>query len=283
MLAIKQRFPTLPAYDAAMLNREYPDLDSMLEAARTSVVGQDFHGLVLHATPMSNVVGYGFGIEGHNDGEWITSGEVIYVGEHGSQTYIEDALGRRLLLVSLAGDNAAQCLAHKQRHLAANREYFNGSRHAVFGLIHHEDASTIRAALNAYADAGMGQPENRTFEMKQRATGNPTGEGPSLNAAEIRALAAELNPNGVLSFDAVKVNFSLLELATIDAALQCYLDAGFGEPSARPDHIHALATNTTDDAAPDREVFSSYDDEGIRELISHVMVCVKRKAGWNRP
>lgn len=283
MIALQQHFPALPAYDAAMLNREYPDVISMLEGARSAIANQGFHGLVLHATPMSNVVGYGFDIEGHHDGQWFTSGEVIHVGEHDSYTFIEDVLGRRLLLVSLAGDNGAQCLAHKKRHIAANREYFAGTRHAVYGLIHHEDASTIRAALTGYADAGMGQAENRSFDIKKRATGCPTGEGPSLGESEIRALAAVINPNGQLNFDAVTVNFARLELATIDAALQFYLDAGYGEPFARPDHIHELATNTTPGALDDREVSSSYDDTAIRELMSQIMVCVKRKAGWGRP
>lgn len=283
MLAIKQHYPALPAYDAAMLNREYPDLIGMLERARNETDGLDFHGLLLHATPMSNVVGYGFDIDGHHDGQWFTSGEVIYVGKHRSHRFIEDALGRRLLLVSLAGENGAQCLEHKERHIAANREYFSGTRHAVFGLIHHEDASTIRAALACYVDAGMGQAENRTFEIQKLATGCPTGEGPTLDAIEIRTLAAMVDPNGELAFDAVKVNLTALELASIDAALHCYLDAGYGDPSDRPDHIHELATNTSPGALEDREVGSSYDDEAIRELISHIKVCVKRKAGWARP
>ncbi|KZN20418.1 MULTISPECIES: hypothetical protein [Pseudomonas] len=283
MLAIKQHFPALPAYDAAMLNREYPELISMLERARKETAGLAFHGLLLHATPMSNVVGYGFDIDGHHDGQWFTSGEVIYVGKHGSHRFIEDALGRRLLLVSLAGENGAQCLDHKERHIAANREYFSGTRHAVFGLIHHEDASTIRAALACYVGAGMGQAENRTFEIQKLATGCPTGEGPTLDEIEIRTLAAMVDPNGELAFDAVKVNLTALELASIDAALHCYLDAGYGDPSDRPDHIHELATNTSPGALEDREVGSSYDDEAIRELISHIKVCVKRKAGWARP
>jgi hypothetical protein len=283
MLAIKQLFPALPAYDAAMLNREYPDLVTLLATARTGIAGQDFHGLLLHATPMSNVVGYGFDIAGHHDGQWFTSGEVIHIGKHGDHTFIEDALGRRLLLISLAGDNGAQCLAQKERHIAVNREYFAGTRHAVFGLIHYEDGATIRAALTSYADAGMGHPDNRPFEIKKRATGCPTGEGPSLDQNETRALAAMINPNGELTFGAVKVHFSLLELATIDAALQIYLDAGYGEPFERPDRIHALATNTTADALAERKVGRSYDDEAICELMSHVTICVKRKAGWGRP
>lgn len=283
MLAIQNRFPALPTFDAAMINRTYPQLETMLEAAFKLIAGLDFHGVLLHATTMFNVVGYAFGIDGVSDGEWFTSGEVIHIGNHGGCPFIEDAAGKRLLLVSFAGENGAQCLAHKLRHISTNHQYFSGTRHAVFGLIHFEDASTIRAALAAYADAGMGQSENRTSELTKRATGNPSGEGPTLNEIEIRALAAAINPNGEMSFDAVTANLSLLELATVDAALQHYLDAKYGDPAMRPDHIHELATNTSEDALADREVSSSYDDEGIRELMFHVMVVVKRKAGWKRP
>jgi hypothetical protein len=255
----------------------------MLEAAHELIAGHLFHGVLLHATTMFNAVGYAFGVQGVSDGEWFTSAEVIHIGIHGDLPYIEDAAGNRLLLVSLAGDNGAQCLAQKQRHISANREYFSGSRQAVYGLLHFEDASTIRAALIAYADAGMGQPENRTLDLTKRATSNPAGEGPTLIESEIRLLATAINPNGEMSFDAVTADLSLLELATVDAALQHYLDSKYGDPANRPDHIHELATNTSDDALSDREVSSSYDDDGIRELMFHVMVVVKRKAGWKRP
>jgi hypothetical protein len=283
MHSIQIRFPALPTYDAAMLNRTYPELEDMLSAAFKLIEGHQFHGLLLHATTMFNVVGYAFGIDGVTDGRWFTSDELVHIGDHCGHPFIEDAAGKRLLLVSLAGENGSQCLIQKQRHISANRHYFSGTRHAVYGLVHFEDAATIRAALVAYADAGMGKSQNRSLELKKRATGNPSGEGPSLNEREIRVLASFINPNSEMSFQAVTADLALLELATVDAALQHYLDAKFGDPARRPDHIHELATNTSVDALADREVISSYDDEGIKELIFHVTVVLTRKAGWNRP
>ena len=72
------------------------------------------------------------------------------------------------------------------------------------------------------------------------------------------------------------------ERATVVAALQHYLDDGLGDPSARSDHIHHLATDG------DQQI--SLDDEGVEQLLglmrrggveSKSVPALDDKAGWD--
>lgn len=269
--------PAFPAFDAAMLERTYPNLHQLIAGARAAMCGANFHGMVLHATTMNTVVGYSFGISGAFDGEWYSSGQIIHIGKYAGFNFIEDVHGNRLLLISLAASNGIDCLSQKIQHIACNRGYFDGARQAVYNLVNFEDVATFKAAVTAYMDDGMVEPVNRSAVVHSLATGSVFGAGCSLNSEQVAALAERIDPNtDDVAFGALILKLSIADLATLNAALHHYLVCGYGDPERRSDRVHALATNTTPNAKPGRELMSSYDTHAIADLVYHVSFCMEK-------